>query len=114
MRVSDSGRREKISFYMGACLVFWCTWQLCSLIGSFLGSLPEAGVVGFAVPISFLALLAPQLSGRPRVFAAVVAAVVAVVGADLPANLGMMLGTFAGIATGVAFGWRATGEESSA
>lgn len=113
-RTTDWSRREKVSFYMGACVVFWCTWQVCSLIGSFLGSLPEAGVVAFAVPISFLALLAPQLSGHPRIFAAVVAAVVAVAGAGLPANLGMMLGTFAGIATGVGLGWRAAGRESSA
>jgi predicted branched-subunit amino acid permease len=111
-RTSEWSRRDKIAFYLGACLMFWCTWQICSFIGSFLGSLPDTGVVAFAVPISFLALLAPQLSNRPRVFAALVAAVVAVAGANLPANLGMMLGTFAGIATGVALGWRSAGEKA--
>lgn len=112
-RTAEWARRDKIAFYFGACLVFWCTWQICSFVGSFLGSLPNTGVVAFAVPISFLALLAPQLADRPRLFAAIVAGVVAVAGADLPANLGMMLGTFAGIATGVAFGWRAAGEKSA-
>lgn len=111
-RTKEMSRRDAVAFYTGACLVFWLTWQLCSLIGSFLGSLPETGVVAFAVPISFLALLAPQFTERPKVFAALVAAIVGVACAGLPANLGMMLGTAAGIATGVAMGWRTAGEES--
>ncbi|TFV54620.1 branched-chain amino acid ABC transporter permease [Mycobacterium sp. PS03-16] len=112
-RTEDWPRRDKVAFYTGACLIFWLTWQICSFVGSFFGSLPNTGVVAFAVPISFLALLAPQLRDRPKLFAAIVGAAVAVVGADLPANLGMMLGTFAGIATGVAFGWRAAGQQAA-
>jgi predicted branched-subunit amino acid permease len=104
--------REQVAFYLGACLAFWCTWQVCSVVGSFLGSLPDAGVVAFAVPVSFLALLGPQLTQRPRALAAVVAAVVAVACAGLPANAGMMLGTAAGIAAGVATGWRGAGKRS--
>lgn len=111
-RTKAWARHDKVAFYIGACLMFWCTWQLSSFAGSFLGSLPSAGVVTFAVPISFLALLLPQLSDRPRICSAVVAAVVAVAGADLPANLGMMLGTVAGIATGVALGWCTAVEKS--
>ena len=106
--------RDAVAFYTGACLVFWAVWQICALAGSFAGSLPDSGVVAFAVPISFLALLASQLTDRPKVLAALVAAAVAVVCADLPANLGMMLGAAAGILTGVALGWRAAGEESTA
>ena len=111
-RTEGRPRRERVAFYLGACLVFWCTWQICALVGSFLGSLPDTGVIAFAVPVSFLALLAPQLTVRPRAFAAAVAAVVAVTCAGLPANAGMMLGTAAGIATGVAFGWRAAGRKA--
>jgi predicted branched-subunit amino acid permease len=109
-RTEGRPRREQVAFYLGACAVFWTTWQVCSLIGSFLGSLPDAGVIAFAVPVSFLALLAPQLTQKPRALAALVAGVVAVACAGLPANVGMMLGTAAGIATGVAVGWRAAGE----
>ena len=102
-------RRDRVAFYFGASLVFWSTWQVCSFVGSFLGSLPDGGLIAFAVPVSFLALLAPQLTERPKICAAVVGAVVAVAGAGLPANLGMMLGTLAGLASGVALGWRAAG-----
>jgi predicted branched-subunit amino acid permease len=111
-RTEGWSRRDQVAFYSGACLVFWVTWQICSFVGSLLGSLPDSGVLAFAVPISFLALLAPQLTERPKALAALVAAVVAVTCAGLPANLGMMLGTVAGIATGTAFGWRAAGEKS--
>ncbi|CAN5695530.1 AzlC family ABC transporter permease [soil metagenome] len=104
--------RDGVAFYIGACLAFWFTWQTCSLAGSFLGALPDTGVVAFAVPVSFLALLAPQLTEWPKTFAALIAAVVAVVCAGLPANLGMAVGTAAGIATGVAFGWRTAGRKS--
>ena len=105
-----SPNRERVAFYFGACVAFWSTWQICSFIGSFLGALPKSGLIAFAVPISFLALLAPQLTERPKVCAAVVAAVVAIGCADLPANLGMMLGTAAGLASGVALGWCKAGD----
>jgi predicted branched-subunit amino acid permease len=111
-RTKGMPRRDAVAFYLGACLAFWFTWQTCSFVGSFLGSLPDTGVVAFAVPVSFLALLAPQITKRPRAFAALVAAAVAVVCAGLPANLGMALGTCAGIAAGAAFGWRAAGQKS--
>ena len=108
-RTEAMSRRDAVAFYLGGCTAFWVTWQSCAFVGSFLGSLPKTGVVAFAVPVSFLALLAPQLTERPKALAAIVAAVVAVACAGLPANLGMALGTAAGIATGVAFGWRAAG-----
>ena len=112
-RTAGWARREQVAFYTGACLVFWLTWQVCSFIGSFFGSLPNTGVIAFAVPISFLALLGPQLSNRPKLCAAIVGAVVAVAGAGLPANLGMVAGTFAGIAAGTALGWRSAGEQGA-
>lgn len=102
---------DRVNFYLGGCLAFWLTWQVCSLVGSLLGSLPETGIVAFAVPVSFLALLAPQLTEKPKVCAAAVAALVAVACAGLPANLGMMLGTVAGLAAGLAVGWRRAGLE---
>lgn len=101
--------RDRVKFYLGGCLAFWLTWQVCSLVGSLLGGLPESGIVAFAVPVSFLALLAPQLTQMPKMCAAAVAALVAVACAGLPANLGMVLGTVAGLATGVAVGWRGAG-----
>lgn len=108
-----SNRTERISFYFGACAVFWLTWQLCSFLGSLLGSMPSIGVLAFAMPLSFLGLLAPHLKDRPKVAAAVVAGTVAVVGAQIPANLGMVLATGVGIAAGAALEWRGSGARGS-
>ncbi|MGJ9413579.1 AzlC family ABC transporter permease [Aeromicrobium sp. CF4.19] len=114
LTLTETHRRpphDRVTFYLGACVVFWCTWQTGSLIGSLLGSLPRIGVAQFAVPVSFLALLAPQLRAWPRACAAAVGGAVAVTCAGLPANLGMLLGTATGIAAGVATGWRSADRE---
>lgn len=109
-----SNRTERISYYFGACSVFWLTWQGCSFLGSLLGSMPSIGVLAFAMPLSFLGLLASHLKARPKVAAALVAGTIAVVGAQIPANLGMVLATGVGIAAGAAVGWREAGANGDA
>ena len=114
-RFNDMPRRtDRISFYFGACLTFWLTWQLCSFIGSLLGTIPSLGILAFAMPLSFLGLLAPHLKERPKILAAATAGVIALVGVQLPANLGMILGTLIGIGVGAVTGWRKLSEGKSA
>lgn len=102
-------RTERISFYFGACAAFWLTWQVGSFLGSLLGSMPSVGVLAFAMPLSFLGLLAPHLKARPKVAAALVAGIFALVGAQFPGSLGMVIATGAGIAAGATLGWREAG-----
>jgi predicted branched-subunit amino acid permease len=95
-------RSERVAFYLGAAGLFWVVWQVCVLAGSLLGAgLPSSGLLSFAVPLSFLALLAPQLTSRPPIAAALAGGTVAVATHGLPANLGMLAGTAAGIAAGM-------------
>lgn len=102
-RFSDIPRaRDRTAFYFGAALAFWLTWQVCTAVGTLLGTgLPPEVPLEFAVPLSFLALLIPTLVDRPSIAAAAVAGVVATAGAAAPANLGMLAGSFAGILAGV-------------
>lgn len=96
-------RQQLQSFYVGACLAFWVTWQVAALAGSLLGAgMSGSATLEIAVPLSFLALLAPQLLGRPAITAALVAAAAALLLHRAPANLGMLLGTGAGILAGLA------------
>jgi predicted branched-subunit amino acid permease len=98
----DAAPRRLQSFYLGACLAFWVTWQVAALAGSLLGAgMPGSDTLEIAVPLSFLALLAPQLLGRAALTAAVVAACAALSLHQAPANLGMLLGTGAGILAGL-------------
>lgn len=96
---SDHQRR---SFYLGAATAMWLTMELSTVLGALLGAgLLESIPLGFAAPLSFLALLVPTLDDKPRWAAAVVAGTAATVAKDAPANLGMLGGALAGIVAGV-------------
>lgn len=93
--------RRPANYYLGAALAFWVTWQVATVVGAVIGrALPESVPLTFAAPLTFLALLVPQLTSWPNVAAAGTGGLVAVVGSEAPANLGMLLGCVAGIAAG--------------
>lgn len=92
---------SRFGFYLGTALTLWLPWQLSTVAGAIVGgSIPDSVPLGFAVPITFLALLVPAITDRATVAAAATAAVVATVGAGLPSNLGMLLGALSGIVVG--------------
>ena len=91
-----------ISFYIGAGLALWTTWQLTTTAGMLLGAaVPEAWSLEFAIPLTFMALLVLAIRDRPGAVAAVVGGVVAVAGVALPYNLGLPLGAIAGVVAGM-------------
>lgn len=97
-------------YYVGAGAALWVTWQTTTILGVFVGdAVPESVPLDFAVPMAFLALLAPAITDRPTFTAAVVAAAVATSAAPLPANLGMMLGALSGIGVGFLHALRKSG-----
>jgi predicted branched-subunit amino acid permease len=88
-------------FYLGTSTALWLTWQCANVIGALVAaSIPPALPLGFAIPLTFLGLLVPSVTDKPRVAAAVTGAVVAVLASGLPANLGMPVGALAGIVVG--------------
>lgn len=93
---------RRVAFFLGGALPFWLSWQLGTLAGALLGSrLPAGWGLDFAVPLTFLALLAPAIVDRATLAAAVVAAIVAVLAHTLPWNMGLIVGALSGIAAGV-------------
>jgi predicted branched-subunit amino acid permease len=88
-------------YLLGAGLALWTTWQISTAAGILLGArVPSSWALEFALPLTFIALLAPILRDRPAVAAAVVAGVVAVIGAGWPYKLGLVAAALAGIAVG--------------
>ncbi len=88
-------------FFLGTAVSLWLPWQLATVAGAIVGgAIPDSVPLGFAVPITFLALLVPAMTDRATVAAATTSALVATVGAGLPSNLGMLLGALSGIAVG--------------
>ena len=93
-------------FFLGAGLGLWSCWQVCTAAGIFLGAqLPDAGLLGFALPLTFIALVVPALKDRASVAAAVTAGIMSIVGGDLPLKLGLVAAALVGIAGGVAVEW---------
>ncbi len=96
------GRAHRFAYYLGVTLPLWLAWQIATVVGALVGNtLPPSLPLGFAVPLTFLSLLRPNITDHPTLVAAIASGTVAVVGADLPANLGMPLAALTGIVAGV-------------
>lgn len=98
---------DVVPYYVGAWAALASVWQLTSLAGALLGNvIPAAWGLDFAVPLVFLAMLAPSLSNRTAVGVAVVTGVAAAVLVPLlPMQSGLVVALLGGMAYGA---WRDT------
>jgi 4-azaleucine resistance transporter AzlC len=88
-------------YFLGTGLTLWASWQLSTLAGIALGArIPESWSLDFALPLTFLAILVPQLKDRPSVASALVAGILSVVLAGMPLKLGLMAAIVLGVAAG--------------
>jgi len=89
-------------FYAGTAVAMWLTWQLSVVAGVYLGaSIPQAWSLSFAVPLSFLALLVPNIRSSASLGAAVVGGVIAVLAIKMPYNLGLVTASLGGVIAGL-------------
>jgi predicted branched-subunit amino acid permease len=89
-------------FYAGTAIGMWLTWQLSVLAGVFLGaSIPESWSLSFAIPLSFLALLVPNLRSAASLGAAAAGGLIAVLAIDMPYNLGLVMASTGGVLAGL-------------
>ncbi|HLO31849.1 MAG TPA: AzlC family ABC transporter permease [Anaerolineales bacterium] len=88
-------------FLLGAGLMLWCTWQISTALGIFLGTaIPESWSLDFALPLTFIAMVVPTLKNQPAIAAALSAGIVALVAFSLPYKLGLILAAVVGIIVG--------------
>ncbi len=105
IRRFDAGgdRPAAASHSLGSGVALWSGWQITNLIGFFAGSsIPSSWSLEFAVPLCFLALLAPALHSVSHLGAALAAGIAVLVLAALPMKLNLIVAGLVGIATGVA------------
>lgn len=89
-------------YYAGTAFGMWLVWQLSVLAGVSLGaSIPESWSLGFAIPLSFLALLVPNIRGAATLGAAVVGGALAVLATNMPYNLGLVIASVGGVTAGL-------------
>ena len=90
------------SYYSGAALAMWGTWQLGTAAGALLGAgVPEGWSLDFAIPLTFIALLVPNVKDRPSLFAALLGGLAAVALRGLPYNIGLIVAALSGVTGGV-------------
>lgn len=96
----------RLAFYFGAGAPTVVVWIVATLVGALFGArLPAEWGVEFAVPVVFIAVVAPILRTLPHVCAALSASMVALAASGLPYGGGLMAGAVAGVAVGTALEW---------
>jgi len=90
---------------LGAGVTLWVCWQVSTLAGVLLGAtIPEELQLGFAVPLTFIALIVPALKKRAEILAALSAGLAALLLQDLPFNLWLIASALIGIGVGMGAG----------
>jgi predicted branched-subunit amino acid permease len=89
------------SHFLGGGMALWLFWQLFNIAGFLLGNvIPTSWSLEFAVPLCFVALVAPALRNAPTILAAVVAGVAVLVLDGMPMKLNMIAAGLLGIVAG--------------
>jgi predicted branched-subunit amino acid permease len=97
----DDDREAAGRHFLGSGFALWLTWQVACLAGFFAGNLiPASWSLEFAVPLCFIALVAPLLRDAPSILAAVTAGVSVLALAHLPMRLNLIVAGVIGIAAG--------------
>ena len=92
---------QKVAYFMGVMSMACPFWYAGTLAGALAGTqIPEAFALDFAVPITFLALVAPMLRTGAHITAALVSLVGALTLSFLPYNLGLFIAALAAMWAG--------------
>lgn len=93
--------RARVAFYFGVVTPICPLWYLATLFGALAGTaLPVGLPIDMAVPIAFLAMIAPMLRTLAHVAAAFVSVAGTLVLAFVPYNLGLLLAALLAMAAG--------------
>lgn len=87
--------------FLGCGMALWSFWQFACMAGFLAGNLiPAAWSLEFAVPLCFIALLAPLFRDAPTIVAAVTAGVAVLAMSHLPMRLNLIVAGVLGILAG--------------
>ncbi len=91
------------SHFLGGGFALWVAWQFTTMAGFLAGtSIPAGWSLEFAVPLCFLALVAPGLRSAPAVLAAASAGIAVLALQGLPMKLNLIVAGIVGIVAGTA------------
>jgi len=82
---------QRMTYFFAVAVPICPLWYAFTVVGAVIGSaIPEGLALDFAIPITFLAIIAPMLRTRAHVAAALVSVSAALMLAFLPYNLGLL------------------------
>ncbi|MBB3169320.1 AzlC family ABC transporter permease [Simiduia aestuariiviva] len=92
---------QKLAYYFGCAAIICPFWYGCSAIGAVVGqAIPKDYSLDFAIPICFIALVAPMLRSLPHLVAALVSIVCALLLSWMPYNLWLLIAALFAMAAG--------------
>jgi predicted branched-subunit amino acid permease len=95
------GPAEKLAHFFGAATPVCLPWYFATWAGAVAGAaIPPELALDFAVPITFIAIVAPSLTSLPHLAAAAVSVIVALALAWMPFNLWLLVAALPAMATG--------------
>lgn len=91
-REPDWSLPDKVAYFMGAVLPVCPVWYILTIVGALIGrGMPDWLALDFAVPICFLAMIAPMLRTVPHLAAALASIVLSLLLAGVPYGLGLLI-----------------------
>ncbi|UTA48640.1 AzlC family ABC transporter permease [Simiduia sp. 21SJ11W-1] len=92
---------QKLAYYFGCAAIICPFWYGCSALGALVGqAIPKSYSLDFAIPICFIALVAPMLRSLPHLIAALVSVLCALLLAWMPYNLWLLVAAIIAMAAG--------------
>ncbi len=102
-RLTHPHDKHLLWYYAGITAVLWPNWIFFCGVGVLAGSVvPTSWQLDFAIPLSFIAMLAMTVRTLPLLAAAVVGGAASVMLFDLPLKFGLIAACFIGMAAGLA------------
>jgi len=92
-------------YHLGSSVLMYLNWNFWTFVGIVAGqSIPDLSQYGlaFAMDVTFIGMIVPQLKNRPMILASLAAGFSAVAFNILPNKLGLLVAVFIGIAVGLA------------
>lgn len=103
-RYNQPGGEERHWFLLGSELAMYLNWQLVTWIGILAGrAIPDPAAWGldFAMVVTFIGIVVPEIKTRPTLLAVLVAGGTALLANDLPHQAGLLLAALLGILAGM-------------
>ena len=86
---------------LGSGMLLWTSWQFSTIFGVLVGgTIPDSWSLSFAIPLTFIAVVAPILKTRADLAAVITAGTIAIIGQPLPWNSWLIIAAICGILAG--------------